>query len=696
MRNSIMCIIVILSLYSIFSICCFIYNEYANPLQTSSSQFISIQEPPSNDSNHPIKSAKAQESLTLDKEEEPSPEIDPILNNPLFLEEYSESIEYEPPESSCKVRDLYFTEDEYTNIFQFKKFGPCTTPTDDVIYLEDDYIFAQCVNTEPLFSVDPGLPQILGGENQEAVEWTSDPSIGPKSEYAFIKCGESLYSLFFLRFNQSIADRANQIRKAKKHDPSPMNVMVMVIDSVSRFTTYKYMPKLTELMRKRIQNPSQFLDFSVYEFKKMGLPEIYTIPNAAQLLYGVDFEKIRKILNVAKPKTGEPDSEKHISYQREKAIWNYYSRLGYTTLFLADTIFDFVTRFIGRQIQADHVFANYWRPSWTVYGYNDFSNQQRCMGRQNSHNLTFGYIHEFFEKYSDNNKFAYVHLDAAHESSGNIQTVDAELVDFIESLYKLMQKRNENLVFWVMSDHGFKFAPLMFDVRSFTENTSPMSYFMISKRVEKKLNARENLIHNSEMLTGRFDGNLVLKYLAHFPYELPNKSYFEDIRKEYGVKSVVNLLTEKVSPTRECSDLGVADNRCICSWFVPIDVENAWEKKIIKKSKGLIQNYLEITAEKSPCMKMENIKLIGGQKFNIHDMSKGKITFFELSYIVNNSTKVEAKFNFCYKNRVKRGMNILKGKLFPFIEYSELKDTAFLQLTNINTDGSCSSKNCVC
>lgn len=706
MRNGIMCILAVLSLYSIFSISLFIYNEYKSPIQTSYTQSTALSETQESNSSHTISRARDSFSLVLDEKEEDEDQISQIIESealklitrePLFLEEYSEPILYEPPETTCKLKEFELTEEEYKKIYNFKEYGPCTTPTDDVIYFDGDSIFAECVEGDPLFVVDPGLPQVFGGEKKDEVEWVSDSTIGPKSEYAFIKCGESLYSLFFLRFNQSTADRANLIRKSQKHDSRPMNVLLLVMDSISRFTFYKYLPKLTQFFNTRMANPSNFADFSVYEFKKIGLPEIFTIPNTAQLLYGVDFEDMRKLLDIKKPGPG-PDSEKHIKFQTEKSIWNYYSRLGYTTLFLADTIFDFITRFTGRQIQADHVFSNYWRSAWTVYGYNDFSNTQRCMGRQNSHNLTLGYVYEYFEKYSDNNKFAYVHLDAAHEATGNVQTVDADLLHFIESLYKLIEKRGENLVLSFITDHGFKFAELMLDVRSFAEATSPLGYFMISKRVENKLKARENLLHNSEMLTGRFDLNLVLKYLAYFPYEMPGKKYFDDIKKEYKVKSVVNWLTEKASPTRDCSDLGVPKHRCICSWFEPINKKNKWQKEVLSYSKPLIERYLKETSKKKPCKSLEHIKLVSGQKFEIHDLNKGRITFFELKFKVNNSTNLQAKFTFCYPKKVKRGMNRLEGFFNPYVEYhdEDVKLTAFLQLTDVVTDGLCEGKKCVC
>lgn len=689
MRNKILCLIFVIGIYSFLSLSWIVYTEYSGLLtqklnKTDSPQFNTL-----NPSNQSI-SEKPSPSIPP----APSP-ITPQSTQGLFLEEYSEVLPYEPPQSTCQARDLFFTEEEYKKIFNFRKYSSCEMPTDDVIYLDGEYIYAECVDGEAEFSIDPGLPQRLGGEVKDEVIWSFDNKIGERSEYAFIRCGKTHYSLFFIRFNQTASDRANKIRFSRKHDPKNMNVFVLVIDSLSRFTSYKYMPKFTEYLGERMQNPEEFSDFSVYEFKRFGLPDIFTLPNMAQILYGESFEDIKKKLNVQKPDKNK-ESPEHLAYQKEKSMWNYYMNQGFVTLFTKDTVYDFLNRFMGREITADHVFQNYWRSAWSVYGFDDFANRQRCYGRQNSHNLTFGYTYDFFEKYKSNNKFAYVHLDAAHENTGNIQTVDEELKYFIKSLTALFKKREENFMIYIMSDHGFKFEKIMFDVRSFIENTSPLAYLLISDEVEQKIKARENLLHNSQMLTGRFDLNLMLKYLAHYPYDLPPNSYFEDIKKSYKIDSGVNLLTEKASPYRRCNELGVAKNRCICSWFEPIKRSDNTELEIIDKFYPLINQYFDHTSQTPGCNLVSDIKYLRGQRFNIHSMPKGYITFYELQFLVNNSTLVEAKFNFCYENRVKRGMVKLKGDLHPFSNYMVGKDKVLIQLSDLKVNKDCGDVGCLC
>ena len=45
-----------------------------------------------------------------------------------------------------------------------------------------------------------------------------------------------------------------------------------------------------------------------------------------------------------------------------------------------------------------------------------------------------------------NRRFWYVHISAANEDSGNVKTVDADLVEFLQNILKRFNNTNENLV----------------------------------------------------------------------------------------------------------------------------------------------------------------------------------------------------------------------------------------------------------
>jgi hypothetical protein len=634
---------------------------------------------------------------------DPSEDSSKSVKNNTKFDESSQNLAYSPvftnesennQISTCIVHAPSYSQSEYTKIFNFKKYSKCDTRTNDLVYFENNKIFASCEEEEPLYSVDPGLPQRLGGASKDKVSWTSDPTVGERSEYAFVKCGKSVYSLFFAQFNKTAQNRAQNIRNSRKHDKKPMNVLLFVIDSVSRFTLYKYLPTLSNYLKDLNKNNNLNDYFSVYEFTKFGIPDTHTLPNMVQILYGQSVEKMNKTIPIVNPKF-HTDPERYFSFQKEKSIWDYYMNLGYVSMVQIESIFDYLSTFLGRKLSADHIFQNYWRAAWSVYGFHDVSNRQRCYGNQNSHNLTFSYTLDYFEKYENTNKFSYIHLNAAHENTGNIQTADEDTKHFLSSLTSLFQKRDENFAIFFISDHGFKFPKLFFDVRMFSEGVSPFAFLFLSKEIEEKLNAKENLIHNSEMLTGRFDVNLMLKVLALSPYEF-SESELEKLKKNYEISNVVNLLTEKNKFDRSCRELGVDKNRCICSWFENIDVNDEVRMKVVDKLKGLVKMFFYDKGRDSECENFDDVKVERGQWFNIQGLNKGNVTFYELEMKVNDLVMLNASFYFCFKDAI--DYKLLKSNKvnFPSTEFKMGKNTAFVQLTKVKSDKKCVEKGCLC
>lgn len=643
---------------------------------------------------YPNSSQSSSSSIAISKNSSANSELELHDSNNSTVNEFG-SVDESSIKGVCNIHELKYSDAEFRSIYRFNTYSSCKTKTNDLIYIEDDLIHAECEQGEPLFSIDPAKSQILGGFYKEEVEWGKNRSIGSHAEYAFIKCGKSIYSLFFFRPNKTISNKANEIRFKKNYDKKPLNVLLLVIDSVSRFTTYKYLPKLTKYLndQKSSSDPNSF--FSLYEFTKFGVPETNTVPNMAQILYGKSIETIETSIKVAVPDKTK-DSPEHIAYQKVHSIWNYYKSQGFITLFYKDTIFDYISQFIGRRVTSDHSFLNYWRSAWPVYGFHDVSNRQRCMGNQNSHNLSFGYVYDYFEKYENNNKFAYLHLDAAHENSGNIQTVDQDGKDFFIALTQMFKRKNENFVIYFMSDHGFKFDKLKYDVRGFIEGSSPFGYLFVSKEVEEKLKAREFLRYNSEMLIGRFDTNLMLKYLAHYPYDMPNKEYFEKIKEGYGVKSAVNIFNEKISPYRTCDQIGVPKYRCICSWFEPINFNDDFQSKILSKTVDFLDRYFKDQMKKIECEEILGLEIIDGEVFNIHDASKGKVTLFSLDLKMNNSTFVGVEFYYCVKNKKKKNICIKTLNKLPFTDLNVQNENGLAQITSIVVNEPCNQDSCLC
>jgi hypothetical protein len=62
------------------------------------------------------------------------------------------------------------------------------------------------------------------------------------------------------------------------------------------------------------------------------------------------------------------------------------------TLFGFDTVWDFLSRSVGRKLTTDHIASNFWHASKKLYGYVDFIERQRCLGLYNSHWYMLEYL----------------------------------------------------------------------------------------------------------------------------------------------------------------------------------------------------------------------------------------------------------------------------------------------------------------
>jgi len=297
------------------------------------------------------------------------------------------------------------------------------------------------------------------------------------------------------------------------------------------------------------------------------------------------------------------------------------------------------------------------------------------------------------KNYKDNNKFAYVHLGAAHESSGNIVTVDDDLSRFVSSTLDLMSSRNEDIVIFIVSDHGFKYQRLETDVRFHAESNSPMTYIIMNKEVEEKLGCKEALRYNSDQLVGRLDLNLALKYLSYYLSGLPESQ--EELKKGYAYKSLFNFFTDQVVHNRTCSDIGVPSHRCVCSWFVEYDVKRPEFQEVNEKFKELVKGYFGGEGNEGECRPVESLEIVNGRKFVIQPQEKGSITHFEIEFLANQERKVVGKFMFCVPEKIKPGVFFLDSARYPKLDIvKQGQKKGVVQLYNV-TISECNA-DCLC
>lgn len=594
----------------------------------------------------------------------------------------------------CNVRNYPFSEEEYQRIFTFREYGPCPT-YDDIHSTHKNRVYSvRCKNPkDALYSSDLKRNSAYGGGQKLNVFWRKIKDSHSTSEFSFIKCSKkSVHAMVFNRYKAENAEKANKIRVKLNSDTKNMNVLLLVFDSVSKYTYERYLTKTLRFLNDLETNPKFMDTYSYHEFEKSATPHHYTIYNMAQILFGVKVEDLMS--EVKLDRSGNPIIPRSQKDNQKMAIWSHYQKLGYTTMFLHDSVWDYIPMITGRVIETDHSFVDFWKYAWGVYDWHDFSDKQRCAGSRNSHDLSFDYTYQYFYNYRENHKFAYVHLDAAHESSGNIQTVDDDLVVFLEDLLLLFQSRNENFALFLISDHGNKhMGKIRWDIRGFFEAHVPMTHLILSKEVEHKWKAREKLKINRKRLLSRMDLNLSLKHIAYFPYDIPVNT--NEIGN-YEFEGITSIFENEVNENRTCADVGVKKEHCLCSWFQDVDFQDEREVLVKGHFEELMREFFENNADiVLECDPMENFSLVIMKSFQLKEEETSMNTLYFFEYELPG-IKLTAMGNFCLKRENWKFNKAIDQKMYPFSTFFIPEGEAFLQISDIKIHQECIKNICKC
>ena len=591
----------------------------------------------------------------------------------------------------CIVHHSDFSPEEYQSIFKYQKYYRCVSTKDYSISQNDDKeVIIQCKDKKNPLYFSEDIPQMYGGEKKLIVRWTKVKTLSENSEFLLFKCSnKNIQALVFNRFKEEASIRANLIREKLSPKKKNMNVLLITLDSVSKNSFRINLPRTFEflnLIEKDFQN------FKSFRFSKSAVPEAFTRANMAEILFG------KKEIELKKAKKFKLGSHVFVTKGRDKnqdhAIWTHFKNLGYVTMFLHDTVWDYLPHFTGRIIDADNVFTNIWRYLWYLTDKHDFSEDQRCIGKKNFHELSFEYTLQFFSNYKENNKFGYLHLDAGHEGTGNIKTVDKDLYHFLRDLLTLVKSRDESLALFLISDHGFKYLNrIQFDARSFFEPKVAQTNLILSQDIIKDWKVDNFISKNLNKLNGRFDLNLSLKELAYFPY---NQNYNLSDLKTYKDYKVYSLLTEYLPNNRTCSEIGVPQINCICNWFEPVDLQLKHEIVVRDYLFDLVRRYfVESRNQTIDCDPLMDYDVLKYESFQLKSMDEGFDTLYQVEIKIPKSV-IKAKANFCTEKKILSTQKILEGGEFPFTFFEILGELVFLQISALEVDERCIENVCGC
>ena len=589
----------------------------------------------------------------------------------------------------CKSIKTSYTEQELTKFFNFKSYSNCTSNPDDSISFFNYTLQGKCKTKSIMYATDYYNKEIYAGDQKDKAKWEFDIPDYSKKQFLFVKCSEqSIFAFVFLWYNELKSKTQMKLAEELGSYNKTMSVLILALDSVSRFSFQRNL-KMTAEFLKNLELDKTFSDYyEVFEFDKVAVPHARTIPNIAQMIYGKSRKEVESAIGKKLPKLTF-ESPEHQKFQKN-AIWHHFSSLGYMTLFTHETSWDHVSPIIGRKVETDHVFENFFRYTYGTFNVHAISENERCVGGRDLHEYLLDYTYQFYEKYPNNHKFGFAMTSAAHEKTGNVKKLDKDCIKFISDYLKLSMQRNEDVAFFFISDHGYKdIAKGQFDKRSFYEYYTPMTYFILSKGLIDRLGARSYLKYNQNQLISRYDMHLSLHQLAYTPYSVNNNFNYQNMKKNYKSKKVLSLFKENAGFDRTCADFEIENEFCLCSGFEPA-LSNGLDMVAASKILILLDEYFKV----STCSVKDLIREKKLFKFTMKTYDYGLDTIYHMKILSILGNLIEIEANLCLKKRISQTKNIIKNN--PFLNFKYEKSSYFLQLGRIDVPDFCRNEICYC
>ena len=391
----------------------------------------------------------------------------------------------------------------------------------------------------------------------------------PTEEYfpfALLRCDEfwnprAKTQLFLLPPMSATADKSRS-----KSLINPININIMLIDSVSRPHFYRSLPQTVNAFRSINENSSALvLDFELFHAIKQR-----TFENIHALFSG-EYVETDQFVNPVPVKADVMfEKFKSLGYQtmwQEDMCWTYEwgmvrdLKVMNQSLPLREIWHNLTSALKKNSID----FTGITHSSCEVlksFGVPELFHgpSKMCYGGTYYHSLFLHFLENFLQEIgSDSRKkplFSFSMLNVGHEDSGlRIQTFDESLANFMKTL-----AADSNTLSVILSDHGNTYGPFPRTMEGRFEVFQPHLFMIIPKRVQNLLgkNKVHTLIQNQNRLVSITDLHYTLMAVA------------ANIGNE-GQQPNLGLF-QPISRNRSCEDLQLLSySLCICQ---------GWETKV--------------------------------------------------------------------------------------------------------------------
>ncbi|KAL4219938.1 hypothetical protein ACF0H5_020349 [Mactra antiquata] len=280
-------------------------------------------------------------------------------------------------------------------------------------------------------------------------------------------------------------------------------------------------------------------------------------------------------------------------------IWKQFKSKGYATLFAEDepTIGVFNLRLNGfRDQPTDHYMRPFWQALWDTELRR--SSPRYCTGNVPHHMYLLNYLKDFYVKYSNVSKFAFVFgSELTHWDNNPGEYMDADFMNFFQFLKK--GGYLDNTVVIAFADHGARYSRVRKTVQGKMEERLPFMSVAMPKKFRKKYpKVYRNLLKNSDKLTTPFDVHETLLDIL-------------DLNRLKNTQKVTQRglsLLRPVPPSRTCTDAQIQMHWCTCLKQIELD---AGDKYVQKSVNALIKFLNKVTeSQRQLCAELRFHSLI--------------------------------------------------------------------------------------
>jgi hypothetical protein len=521
---------------------------------------------------------------------------DPLATNPARFsidDDYKVTTLPGEPDLKCKPELFGYTDEKAAEVFPDLTFKHCRDKVAEEsqalkIDVVENLLTMNCTGSFPgkyvLGTASTNETFILVKDFQSSVNLYKGPVRLSDQEWALGSCHPDATKFeqadYQHRHKAEARTRAQSLMKSQSRKlssgrvNSPQAILLLTVDSASRRHMYRKLPKTVAYLQEISRT------YSVTDFKIHNVIGDNSALNQIPLFTGQ--QTIRKV----------KDRQTGGYYQGDglngKSLLRYLKEMGYVSLMALEFCHPYFIEYLGTSPDVDHIMGNFWCGAKKHAGYyfEKMVSGQRCIGGDFSHNYLLRYLLQFTESYRDVNQFMYAHLTTGHEATGRqIQTLDDDLVDFLQSYLTLTAELGIEPVIFLQGDHGMRYGAWYNEAAAFQEHRLPALFLIMPMSLVSRLpSAAEVLAHNSERLVSKLDIHLSVKMLAYAAYTPRVGRISRYNRLHYSdnwLKTSVSLFTEKISNFRSCASIHIPAYWCSCHNMVEVATEAPYLRQVV-------------------------------------------------------------------------------------------------------------------